>query len=123
MKAVRLGDYELPTRERARLAVEGFLTAEGKIDATVPRKVNPNAGLNVRQILRIVVRAARRAGVTGVHPHTFRHSMATHCLDHGMDIRHVQELLGHTSLVATQKYLHVSVVNLQKAHAKFFPKG
>lgn len=123
MKAVRLGDYEISTRERARLCLEAFLTAEGKFNATVPREVNPNAGLNVRQILRIVVRAAKRAGVAGVHPHTFRHSMATHCLDHGMDIRHVQELLGHTSLMATQKYLHVSVVNLQKIHAKFLPRG
>jgi hypothetical protein len=47
--------------------------------------------------------------------------MATHCLDHGIDIRHVRELLRHTSLAATQKYLHVSVVNLQKLHRKFFP--
>src|SRR5258708_5208345 len=123
LKAVRLGGNEITTRERARLCLEAFLTAEGKFGATVPRKINPNAALTTRQVWRIVVNAARRAGVAGVHPHTFRHSMATHCLDHGMDIRHVQELLGHTSLMATQKYLHVSVVNLQKAHAKFFPKG
>lgn len=37
------------------------------------------------------------------HPHILRHSCATYCLHHGMDIRHVQELLGHTSLVATQR--------------------
>jgi integrase/recombinase XerD len=122
MKAVRLGDYDLPTRERARLALEAFLTAEGKIGATVPREVNPDAAFTTRQIWRIVVKAAQRAGVSGVHPHTFRHSMATHCLDHGMDIRVVQELLGHTSLVATQKYLHLSTVNIQRIHAKFFPR-
>lgn len=123
MKTVRLGDYELPTRERARLALEAFLSAQGKANATVPRDVNKSEGLTTRQILRIVGKAAERAGVSGVHPHTFRHSMATHCLDHGMDIRVVQELLGHTSLMATQKYLHVSIVNLQKTHAKFFPRG
>jgi site-specific recombinase XerD len=43
-------------------------------------------------------------------------------LNHGMDIRHVQELLGHTSLVATQKYLHLAIANLQKTHTKFFPR-
>ena len=63
-----------------------------------------------------------RDRVPGVHPHTFRHSMATHCLDHGMDIRHVQELLGHTSLMATQKYLHVSMANPLSIHEKFFPR-
>lgn len=124
MKSVRLGDYELPTKERARLALDAFLTAEGKIDATVPRDVNQDAGLTARQILRIVTQAAKRAGVSGrFTPHTFRHSMATHCLDHGMDIRSVQELLGHTSLWATQKYLHVSTVHIKRVHAKFFPRG
>jgi site-specific recombinase XerD len=123
LKCVRLGDYEISSRERARLALESFFTAKGKIGLTVPREINPNAGLTTRQIWRIVAKAAKRAGVAGVHPHTFRHSMATHCLDHGMDIRHVQELLGHTSLVATQKYLHLSVVDIKRIHAKFFPGG
>lgn len=73
-------------------------------------------------VYRVIVAAAKRAGIKGVHPHILRHSMATHCLDHGMDIRHVQELLGHTSLVATQKYLHLSPVRLLDVHKKFFPR-
>jgi site-specific recombinase XerD len=78
---------------------------------------SPNSkGLSPRSIHRIVVRAAKIAGVDGVHPHTFRHSFATHLLNRGMDIRHVQELLGHTSLMATQKYLHVAISRLQKVH-------
>jgi site-specific recombinase XerD len=125
MRSIRLGDYEIPTRERAREALDAFLN--GKLEKALPppsqRDVKPGAGLTKRQIFRIVVDAARRAGVTGVHPHTLRHSMATHCLDRGMDIRHVQELLGHTSLIATQKYLHLSTTQLKRVHNKFFPKG
>jgi site-specific recombinase XerD len=40
-----------------------------------------------------------------------------------MDILHVQKVLGHTSLMATQKYLHVATANLKRIHTKFFPKG
>ena len=102
-KCRRLGDYEIPTRERARQTLAAFLATQDIKPVTVKRKNNPDAGLTARQIFRVVVQAAKRAGIKGVHPHLLRHSMATHCLNHGMDIRHVQELLGHTSLVATQK--------------------
>lgn len=123
LKSVRLGDYELSTRERAREVLKTFLTARGIQGVRVNRKANPERALTARQLFRIIVGAAKRAGLTGVHPHTLRHSIATHCLNRGMDIRHVQELLGHTSLVATQKYLSVSTTNLKKVHTKFFPKG
>lgn len=76
-----------------------------------------------RQIRRIVRDAATRAGLGRVHPHQLRHSFATHCLNHGMDIRYVQEILGHSNLMATQKYLHVAIANLQRTHAKFHPRG
>lgn len=80
-------------------------------------------GIGPRGIYRVVRKAAARAGVSAVTPHTFRHSFATHLLNHGADIRFVQELLGHTSLVATQKYLHVALVGLQQSHEQFHPRG
>jgi site-specific recombinase XerD len=119
LRSIRLGDYEIPTKERARQALDAFLLNNLP---GLPRKA-PSGGLTARSIYRIVVQAAKRAGITGVHPHCLRHSCATHCLNHGMDIRFVQELLGHTSLMATQKYLHLATANLQKVHAKFFPRG
>jgi site-specific recombinase XerD len=118
VRTVRLGDYEIPTKERAREALAAFL--EGKLPVIHDKS---KGRLSKRGIHRIVVKAAKRAGLTGVHPHILRHSCATHCLNHGMDIRHVQEMLGHTSLVATQKYLHLATANLQAVHAKFFPRG
>jgi site-specific recombinase XerD len=119
MRTVRLGDYEIPNRERARLALAAYLRCENKL----PEKKPDTKPLGKKGVYRVIVAAAKRASITGVHPHILRHSCATHCLNHGMDIRFVQELLGHTSLAATQKYLHLATANLQAVHAKFFPRG
>lgn len=119
MRTVRLGDYELPNKERARQALDAYLRNENKL----PHRKPDTKPLGKKGVYRVIVAAARRAGISGVHPHVLRHSMATHCLNHGMDIRHVQELLGHASLMATQKYIHSATANLKAIHTKFFPKG
>ena len=114
---VRLGDYDIPTKERAREALNAFLADK------LPNSNKSGPSLTSRSIHRIVVAIARRAGIDGVHPHTLRHSMATHCLNRGMDVRFVQELLGHSSLSTTARYLHVATADLQRLHEKFHPHG
>lgn len=75
-------------------------------------------------VWNILQEAARRANITKkVYPHIFRHSFATHLLEGGVDLRSVQEMLGHASIVTTEIYTHVDRSLLHQAHKQFHPRA
>jgi integrase/recombinase XerD len=94
-----------------------YLGIRGKENKFVFSRVKP---LTTRNIQKIVKGTKQRANINKkVTPHTLRHSFATHLLEQGIDIRVIQQMLGHSSLSTTQVYTHISSEQLKKVENPF----
>jgi integrase/recombinase XerD len=81
-------------------------------------------GISRISVWRMLQKHAREANIKKqIHPHTLRHTFATHLLEGGADIRAVQEMLGHSDIGTTQIYLHLDRNYLKEVIDKFHPRG
>lgn len=85
---------------------------------------NHGRPLDRERIWQVVKLAANLAGISkNIHPHSLRHSFASHLLAHGADLRVIQEMLGHANIATTEIYTHVASDRLLAIHHSFHPRG
>ena len=112
-----LSDY-LPERT-AKIMSAGETANNGSL--FISAKGRP---LSVPGLRWIIGQYAQASGMgKNIHPHTLRHSFATHLVNSGCDVRIVQEMLGHASLSTTQRYAHVNIESLKRVYSKAHPHG
>lgn len=123
----------VPIGEIAQQALEHYLKVVRPLfkHSQNPQKARNKVFLNQRggpltrmSIWNIVNKYAAKANISkNVYPHIFRHSFATHLLEGGADLRAVQEMLGHSSILTTEIYTHIDRSFLHQTHKQFHPRG
>lgn len=126
VKVVGKGGKErvVPINEKSILAIKEYLKVRKNVD--VKELFVSRLGKKISRIefWKQLKKYAKISNIKkNIHPHTLRHSLATHLLKGGADIRSVQEILGHSNISTTQIYTHLDRQHLKEIHRKFHPRG
>ncbi len=114
----------IPLGEYAITALRKWQEQTKKTSGPIFPGDSPSKRISARTIHRVVKRSAKNAGLKGdISPHTLRHSFATHMLEGGASLRVVQTLLGHKSLLTTQRYLKITVDRLKEIYKNIHPRN
>jgi len=121
-RIIPIGKYALNYIEKYINELRNFIKKEKSSNFLF---LNLRGGkLSRMAIWNVVSKYAHKAGIEKeIHPHTLRHSFATHLLEGGADIRIIQELLGHSDISTTQIYTHLDTTYLQEIHKTFHPRA
>ncbi|MFQ5981348.1 MAG: site-specific tyrosine recombinase/integron integrase [Candidatus Heimdallarchaeota archaeon] len=116
-------DRKVPLAPHVRDLIRAYAEKLGPPNSNLPLFRNrSDSRLTARSVQRIVRKAKLTAGISKkVTPHALRHAFATHLCDNNVNIRVIQELLGHASLATTQLYTHVSLEHLRKTFNEGHP--
>ena len=110
----------LPERA-ARIRMTGIKGAPLGGSVFISRKGRP---ISIPGVRWIIAQYSEQSGLgKHIHPHSLRHTFATHMVNSGCDVRVVQEMLGHASLSTTQRYTHVNIEGLKKVYTRAHPHG
>lgn len=126
IRVIGKGDKQrlVPVSSVARAKIQIYLDDRRRIDTDDDTVFLNNRGHRLTRVMvfTILRQAALRAGIAKrISPHTFRHSFATHLLEGGADIRQVQELLGHESILTTEIYTHLDREHLRRTVEEHLP--